>query len=282
MKKSGPWWSVWRVVRILLLSYAGLVGLLFFTQRGLIYFPDNYSEEEGIRFADRRGLEMWEHEGVFHGWKSTAEGDSAILIFHGNAGGGIHRDYLRDLFRDLPASEEHSVYILEYPGYGFRPGRPSEQTFREAAVEAYRALHESYSSLLLVGESIGGGVATWLAAEKGAEGVLLITPFNRLSAVAAYHYPWLPARWLLRDHFRNDEHLEDFDGPVAFVVAGEDAVIPTELARKLYESYDGPKLYRLQEGADHNTIYYGPGLSFWEEVLDFVIPVSESEENSEF
>ena len=280
MKKSGLLWSVWRVVRVLLLSYAGLIVLLFFTQRGLIYFPDRFSEEEGIEFAARRGLDIWEHEGVFHGWKTVGEGDGAILIFHGNAGAGVHRDYLRNLFRDIPASSAHSVYILEYPGFGFRSGRPSERAFREASLKAYEVLSASYGSILLVGESIGGGTATWLAAEKSVEGLLLITPFNRLSAVAAYHYPWLPARFLLRDRFRNDQHLENFDGPLAIVVAGEDAVIPTPLARKLYESFEGPKLYRLQEGADHNTIYFGPGLSFWEEVLEFVLPqsgLSESE-----
>lgn len=281
MKKSGLWWSVWKVARVLLLAYAGLVGLLFFTQRGLIYFPDRYSEEEGESYAERRGLERWDHEGQFHGWKQKGEGEAAILVFHGNAGGAIHRDYLRHLFRDLPASAGHSLYIMEYPGFGFRSGRPSERAFREAATKAHEVLRSSYDSILLVGESIGGGTATWLAAEKGAEGVLLITPFNRLSAVAAYHYPWLPARWLLRDRFRNDLHLEDFAGPVAFVVAGEDEVIPTSLARRLYESYEGPKLFRLQEGADHNTIYYGPGLSFWEEVVEFVLPDTAERQNTE-
>lgn len=272
----------WRILRIVVLSYLGLVGLIFFTQRGLIYFPDRYSEERGRQKAQARSLSPWEEGEVFHGWKAAGDPEAgAILIFHGNAGAGVHRDYLRDLFRDIPALEGRSVYIMEYPGYGFRSGRPSERAFREASRKAWENLSRNYDRILLVGESIGGGVATWLGAEKSAEALLLITPFDRLANVAAYHYPWLPARLLLRDRFANDRHLEGFSGPVAFVVAGSDQVIPTKFARALYEGYAGPKIYRLQEGADHNTIYYGPGLSFWEEVGDFLTGPTEADGEGE-
>lgn len=271
MKNTKSNRPVWKVLRIFVASYVGLVVFLFVTQRSLIYYPQRYSREAGEEMAARRGLLPWEEDGVFHGWKDIGEGSSAVLIFHGNAGGAVHRDYLRDLFRDSRIGSDLSVYILEYPGYGFRPGRPSEMAFREAAAQAHAALQGRYDGIFLLGESIGGGMATWLAGEKGADGVLLITPFNRLSAVASTHYPWLPARWLLRDRFKNDIHLQNFNGPVAFVVAGRDAIIPSHLARKLYESFEGPKLWRLQETADHNSIYFGPHSKFWEEVLEFVL-----------
>lgn len=270
MKKPIAKHPVFKGIRIVVTVYVGLVLFLFLTQQRMIYYPESYSREAGIEMAAAQGLELWEADNVFHGWKDQGDGGSAVLIFHGNAGGAVRRDYLRDLFRNTPASRDVSVYIFEYPGYGFRDGSPGEEAFREAAAKAHAALQNAYDSVYLLGESIGGGVATWLAGEKGADGVLLITPFNRLSAVASAHYPWLPVRWLLRDRYRNDEHLQNFDGPVAFVVAGQDAIIPSRLARKLYESHGGPKLWRLQESADHNTIYFGPGAGFWEEVIEFV------------
>ena len=100
--------------------------------------------------------------------------------------------------------------------------------------------------------------------------MLLNTPFNRLSVVASHHYPWLPVRLLLLDRFRNDEHLVGFDGPVAFVVAGRDAVVPSRFARKLYESFHGPKLWRLQEQADHNSVFFGERDDFWPEIMAFI------------
>lgn len=261
-----------RVLRMAALVYVGFVGLLFFTQRNLIFLPSRTGEEQGRAFAARQGLQVWEHEGTFHGWKDPGEGDAAILIFHGNAGAAFHRDYFRDLFRGLERTRDHAIYILEYPGYGFRGGRPSEAAFREAAAAAHALLAEQYASILLVGESLGSGMATWVAGEKGADGVLLVTPFRRLADVAAHHHPWVPVRWLLHDRFENDRHLENFPGPVAFVVAGRDGVIPPHLARALYTSFDGPKLWRLQEDADHNSIYYGPGGTFWAEVMSFLLP----------
>ncbi len=262
--------GILRVFRMAGLVYLGFAGLLFVLQRGMIFLPTRYTEAQGREVAARRGLAFWEHNGTFHGWKDTLGGGTAVLVFHGNAGGAVHRDYLRDLFRGTELGETFSVYLLEYPGYGFREGRPSEMAFREAALKAHEAIRESYSTILLVGESIGSGTATWLAAEREADGVLLITPFNRLSAAASHHYPWLPVRLLLRDRFRNDEHLANFSGPVAFVVAGRDSVIPSRLARELYEGYAGPKLWRLQADADHNSVFFG-SRRFWGEIMAFLL-----------
>jgi pimeloyl-ACP methyl ester carboxylesterase len=262
--------KVIRMLRMALLVYLGFAGLLFVLQRNMIFIPTRFSEEQGLALAAARGLERWEDDGVFHGWKDVGTGKGAVMVFHGNAGAAVHRDYIRDLFRNEEATAEFSVYIVEYPGYGFRAGRPGERAFREAALEAHNAISDRYETILLVGESIGSGTATWLAAERDAEGVLLITPFNRLSAAASHHYPWLPVRLLLRDRFRNDEHLEGFSGPVAFVVAGRDMVVPSRLGRKLYEGYDGPKLWRLQENADHNSVFFGPG-NFWAEIMTFLL-----------
>ena len=270
-----------RVVRMAVLAYVGFAGLLFVLQRSMIFLPAQFPEEMGRSMAVRQGLEAWEVDGVFHGWKDTVGGEGAVIIFHGNAGAAVHRDYLRDLFRGVTVTAAHSIYLVEYPGYGFRSGRPSEKAFREAALKAHDAIRNDYASVLLVGESIGSGPATWLAAEREADGVLLITPFNRLSAAASHHYPWLPVRLLLRDRFLNDTYLQGYSGPVAFVVAGQDAVIPSRLGRKLYEGYDGPKLWRLQEDADHNSVYFEPGSAFWLEVMQFLVPDSPANREAE-
>lgn len=259
------------MIRSAVLVYLGFTGLLFILQRQMIFLPARMSEERGLEMAGQRGLEAWRSDGVFHGWKDSGRGDTAVMVFHGNAGSAVHRDCLRDLIRGEDTTRDASVYLFEYPGYGFRDGRPGEKAFREAALQAHDALRDRYDRILLVGESIGGGTATWLAAEREADGVLLITPFNRLSAVASHHYPWLPVRLLLRDRFHNDRHLRGFNGPAAFVVAGRDAVVPSRFARKLYEGFEGPKLWRLQENAGHNTVFYGAGDGFWEEILSFLL-----------
>ena len=55
---------------------------------------------------------------------------------HGNAGQALDRHHCSELFRGLHESGPWEVYVLEYPGYGPRPGQPSEQTLRDAALQA--------------------------------------------------------------------------------------------------------------------------------------------------
>lgn len=268
-----------RSLRVLLLSYMGFCLIMFALQRRMIFLPENFSAEDNLRRAAQVGMEPVEVEGRFIGWQAVPEeADQAILIFHGNAGSAVHREYFIYLFRNLPATENHAIFILEYPGYGHRSGRPSERAWQQAGVELLDYAEEHFDEILLVGESLGGGVAAYLAGLRPdrIQGVLMITPFDQLNSIAKHHYPWLPTGLLLLDRFNNVRNLQDYDGPLGIVVAENDGVIPMDASRRLYEGFSGEnKRFMIQEGADHNTLYYGPGLSFWEELTDFLRGVGE-------
>lgn len=278
-KPSQSWWqrpgvrSAGRVLRVLFLSYFGFCLVLFALQRRMIYLPQVLTAEQNHRLARTLGMRAIENNGQFLGWAvGPEEADGVILIFHGNAGNAVHRDYFSYLFHNQTATENHALWIMEYPGYGHRGGRPSQASFFRAGEEFLQLARTQFSEVILVGESLGGGVASYLAGSfpEDVTAVLLITPFDRLNSIARYHYPWLPTGLFLLDRFPNDQHLAGFDGPVGIVVAENDAVIPVAASRRLYESFSGPKLFRLQEGADHNTLYFGPDLSFWEEMTAFL------------
>ena len=134
------------------------------------------------------------------------------------------------------------MFILEYPGYGDRPGKPGERAFFEAAEGAFRFLPRS-KPIYLLDESLGTGIAAYLAGSHPVDisGVLLFAPYNSLVHVAQHHLRILPARLLMVDRFPSAEHLHRYDGPVAIVVGGKDRVVPQKFWRKLYDSYNGPK-----------------------------------------
>ena len=56
-------------------------------------------------------------------------------------------------------SPRDSVYILEYPGYGEREGKPSRASFDAAALEAYQLLRaqSARKPVCVAAESIGSG-----------------------------------------------------------------------------------------------------------------------------
>ena len=174
----------------------GLTVTLYLVQRQFIYFPTRQNLPQAEREATQRGLEPWLHEGQFIGWQAPYPDGNAtgsILVLHGNAGEAIHRTYFRDLFQSSALDARFDVYLLEYPGFGPRPGAPSEASLLQAADEAITQLQrDSHKPILLVGESLGTVVAAIAGSRQpeAVRGMLLVTPFPKLALLAQQHYPW--------------------------------------------------------------------------------------------
>jgi uncharacterized protein len=270
--------TVLKMLGILVLIYGGLLLFVVGCQRKMIYFPSQGSEERLLKEANAKGMTAWRNaEEELIGWKASpvegAENGNAVVVFHGNAGYALHRDYFVDGFLSLNGQSSWTIYIFEYPGYGARPGRPSEEKLKSTAGDAVKGLFKKqYSRIFLVGESIGTGVACHLANKfpERIDGLLLITPFTSFVDVGQKHYPIFPVGLLLQERYNNLEALQGYNGPVAFLIAGADEIIPPSLGRRLYEAYNGPKRLWVQEGRGHNTLDYHPKASWWREVTEFL------------
>jgi hypothetical protein len=269
---------IFKILGIFVLIYVGLSLLLAGCQRKMIYYPGHDSEERLLQGAKAKGMSAWRNaDGELIGWKASvpvnATGGNAVVVFHGNAGYALHRDYIINGFLALDDQQSWTIYVFEYPGYGARKGQPSEEHIKATAGEAVASLfNENYDRLFLVGESIGTGVATHLADQfsERIKGVLLITPFTSLVDVGKTHYPVFPIGMLLRERYDNLESLKGYGGPVAFLIAEADEIVTASLGHKLYDAYSGPKKIWVQEGRRHNTLNYDPRASWWKEVVSFL------------
>jgi pimeloyl-ACP methyl ester carboxylesterase len=259
-----------RVLTILAAVYFGLMLLVFLAQRSMLYHPAKAPLETLTKLAQNFGFQPWQNSaGDFIGWKQLVQTNgprNRVLIVHGNAGSAIDRvDYAEGVKRVMPCD----VYILEYPGYGARPGAPSEKSLLAAADEAM-ALIEKDGPIYLIGESLGTGVASYLAGThpKSVAALLLMAPYHNLTEVAQNHMPIFPVRWLLQDKFPSAQYLRAYHGPVAVVLAGQDEVIPKRFGRHLYDDYNGPKKLWEIDGAYHNDL---PEQSpeWWQELVAF-------------
>jgi pimeloyl-ACP methyl ester carboxylesterase len=265
----------------LLIVLIGLVLTLYLIQRQFIYFPTRQDLAQAELEAKQRGLEPWLHEGQFIGWRAPypdGNASGSVLVLHGNAGAAIHRTYFGNLFQSPELDARFDVYVLEYPGFGPRPGSPSEASLLQAADEAITQLQQdSHKPILLVGESLGTVVAAIAGSRKpeAVQGMLLVTPFPNLPALARRHYPWLPA-WFLRDGFRADQALAAFPGPVAFLIAGQDTIAPPGLGQAFFNGCPGTKRLWVEADAGHNSIDYNPRHAIWREILAFVTTAAHS------
>lgn len=262
----------------LLVGLAAVLGglglLVYLGQRRFLYFPTREEPAQAERRARRLGLEPWSQGGRFLGWRSPAPGGAPrgrVLVFHGNAGAALDRIYVRDVLQ-APGPAPLEVILVEYPGYGPRPGAPGEGALIEAALEAIRVARRDGVPILLWGESLGSAVAALAAARSpgSVNGLALVTPLASITAVAGRHYPFFPSA-LIRDAFRADLALPHHPGPVAFLVAGRDEVVFSDLSRSLFDAFPGRKRLWLEEGAEHNTLDYDPRLARWREMVAFLL-----------
>ncbi len=213
-----------RILWILVLAYIAFMALVYFRQRSMMYFPTHA--------APATSLALWSDGHSTMGYCREAPSPQTIwLMMHGNAGQAAERDYV---LRRM--SEQDSLYVLEYPGYGARAGTPSLASMNQAASEAYQLLRSRNptTAVCVLGESIGSGPACSLAREKiPPYKIVLVVPFDSLAKVASGHFPFLPVRLLLRDAWDNVEALKHYAGPVEIFGAEGDNIIPIRRARAL-------------------------------------------------
>jgi pimeloyl-ACP methyl ester carboxylesterase len=255
---------------ILPLGYLMILVVLYFNQDNMVFVPTMDSEANMDRAAEAEGFEPWLNaNGKRIGWQSKS-GDisNPLLICGGNGGYALGRAYYR---ADLAAQGcDWKIFIVEYPGYGARAGRPSEKALTEAALEAFDTLAQPGRTIRVVGESLGSGVASALAAVRGDKiaGLVLVTPFDSLTNAAGSHYPWLPVGWLLRTKFDSVNNLKAYPGPVAFVIGENDRTVPTALGEKFFAGYPARKQRWLVPDAGHDCSgFIG---TEWRQVMAFL------------
>lgn len=221
----------------LLGSIALVLGALYVLQRGLIYFPTRLSRdafEVAVRqtFGDRASI-LAPFDAVVLEPPAAIPVRATAVLFHGNASLAIDRAYYAPVF----AERGIRLVLAEYPGYGARAGSPSERALVDDGNALYAAIQLRYPGepLIVVGESLGGGVAVQVAVYQSRPPVrlVLLTPFLSLDETAARVYRFLPVRWLLRDHFDAAGQLPRFKGPVAILVAEKDQVVGASQGRSL-------------------------------------------------
>jgi pimeloyl-ACP methyl ester carboxylesterase len=256
--------------------------------RGFIYDPDCASLRCLLAEATRQGMQPWrDQQRRCIGWKSQRAGSAPknrLLMFHGNAGCALDRADIVRGFESLKAGL-WEVYILEYPGYGARLGTPAEKSFKVAADSAVQLLlRKNKRPLFIAGESIGTGVATYIAARfpRTIPGLFLITPFDTFGRAARAvirrwvfpkamrRFPVPITAFLMTEGYDNVRELARYKGRLSVLLARKDEIIPVQLGQNLYDRYSGIKRLWIDPQATHNTVIK-PNAQRWQEISDFLV-----------
>ncbi|WP_407935797.1 alpha/beta hydrolase [Cupriavidus necator] len=261
-RRRKRFWSLAVVGAVLLTGISML-------QDHFLYFPDKAPLTEMVA----GGLRAWPGPDDFRGLVAEPQGQvrATAMVFHGNAGHAGHRDYYANALNRLGIR----VILAEYPGYGPRDGALGERSFVADAEQAIALARRQFGEpLLLIGESLGAGVAAAAAARQREHvaGLLLITPWDKLSHLASHHYPWLPSGLLLRDRYDTSANLAGFGKPVMVAVAERDTIVPARFGRALYDTLGEPRRLTVIDGAGHNDWAGHVDAGWWREALAFLLP----------
>lgn len=238
-RHRSPWRiAFWRAVRVVVVAYLSILLLVMWLEESLIFFPSKFPAGDwDIAGLPVENAEFTAADGTrLHGWYiSHPQPTAQILFLHGNAGNVTDRvDALQRLYHDVEAS----VLILDYRGYGKSDGQPSEQGVLQDARAARAWLAKragvAESEVVLLGESLGGGVAVALAAELRPRALVLQSTFTSLPDMAAFHYPFLPAQWLMRSQLNSLATMQHCPAPLFQCHGTADEVVPFEQGERLF------------------------------------------------
>lgn len=249
------------LVKLALLAagvYAAILALLFVFQTRLVYFPLQGSygitpQSRGLAF-ERVTLSTDDGEQLAAWWipaPALAPVRGTVLLFHGNAGNIAHRLDYATMF----SSMGYHTLLIDYRGYGESSGAPSEAgTYRDAAagwswLTTARGIKPA--DIVIFGESLGGGIATWLAARENPRALILASTFTSVPDMGAEIYPWLPVRWISRIHYNNLDNLARIRAPLLIAHSPDDEIIPYAHGRRLYDAARAPKSF-LDLAGGHN------------------------------
>src|SRR5262249_35075603 len=182
----------------------------------LIFHPRAYPHGD---WTPETGIEdaWFEADGnKLYGWFAEAKEPRAVVLFaHGNAGNISDRRFMLQLYRDKLNA---SILVFDYRGYGRSEGTPNEEGILADARAARKWLAERAKvreqDIVIVGHSLGGGVAVDLAAKDGARGLVLESTFSSLPDAAAGQFPLLPYRALMHNRLDSASKISNYHGPL--------------------------------------------------------------------
>ncbi|HEX7126801.1 MAG TPA: alpha/beta hydrolase [Thermodesulfobacteriota bacterium] len=248
------------VLLALAIGYAVLLVLVYVFQSRLVYFPDvgrgvaTTPAAYGLPFETHE-IETEDGERLHAWWVPVRDARGTALVFHGNAGNISHRIGYLQMFHRLG----YASLIVDYRGYGQSTGRPSEDgTYRDAEA-AWRwlvARGVAPTDVVLVGESLGGAVAAWLAARVTPRALVLLSTFTSVPDLGAEVYPFLPVHLLSRFSYDTLGALRRVEAPVLVAHSRDDEVVPYRHGLALFAAAREPKRFLEMHGGHNEGVLY--------------------------
>ncbi|WP_020402064.1 alpha/beta hydrolase [Gracilimonas tropica] len=255
--------SIYSICGMLVVLYLGVCIYFYTIQESIIFNPRYLSEDARYEYSFDFKERWFEPapEVRIHAIHAFTESDSVkglVMYLHGNRGSNRTNSDKYTLFLN-------NGYDMIYPDYRIYGKSRGELENEEDLVGdikfVFRQMAEEYGekNIVIVGYSLGSGIAAQVAKDFDPKKLILWTPFYSLVDVKDSQFPFLPDA-LMNYTLRTNEALPQLEEPVHIFYAGADEVLPVERSLKLTEYLKAGDSYEVIEGQRHGWIYRHPEL----------------------
>ena len=249
MRSSSVRWPL-RGAGLLCLLGLSACSALYAYERSFIYYPTTRDPR-----VPASVLEVDDARIVISTNATDALGPEAVLYFGGNA-----EDVSRTVGLLGQAFLGSAIYAMHYRGYGGSTGTPTEVLLVADGLRLFDTVSQTRPRIIVIGRSLGSGIAIQIAARRTTERLVLVTPYNSIAELAAEQLGLFSVNWILADKYESWRYASQIKAPTTLIVAGDDQIIPAESSRRLATAFPpGIANVVVIPGASHNDVSARPG-----------------------
>ena len=254
----------------IIIGYIIVLATLYNFQNNLLYFPQPVTQAR-VEYIKSKGVSIenvsipTNGKETLKGWiiKSPKSKHNLLIYFGGNS------EEVSDMVDATKNNEDWSMVLMNYRGYGESTGTPSEKNLFSDSLLIYDHFKgASYSKVIIMGRSLGSGVAIYLADNRRVAGLILATPYDSVVNVAKLKFPMIPVSLLLHERFESNIRAPHIKVPTLILMAAEDSLIPNNNTESLAAKFGGKVDLIKIPNVGHNTI--SNTQQYWESIQRYI------------
>lgn len=241
---------------------------MYLFQDWLIFMPAAVSSDNQHHYKSNE-IRFETDDVTLSGWyvdREISKKNPLIIYYGGNA-----EEVSNNLWQ-MQQQLSNALLLINYRGYGDSEGVPSESNlFKDALfiVDHFTRQHNiDLKNVIIMGRSIGSGVAVYVAHNRSVQGVILVTPLDSLIQVASHYYPIVPVKWLLKHPFDAVSLAPEIQVPVLIIIGDDDRIIANQHSLKMVDAWGGEVHVKRILDAGHNDI--SNYKEYWHSINEFI------------
>ena len=235
------------LILALIALYLAALAYMYLTQDSQVFNPGAIEQKELIKDVEHITFEL-ENGVVLAGIHKQPDNSPLVIYFGGNAD---------DATRIALHVKGFEIVTFNYRGFVNSSGKPSEKAIFSDALQIFDKYGED-RDVIVVGRSLGTGVATYVASQRDIKGLILITPYDSIVSIGKKMYPYFPIETLLKHKFESVKYMLDVKAKVGLIEVENDEVIPKYHFDKLKEKVSNLALHVELKDTTHGDVLQHP------------------------